>query len=231
VHAKRFAPFAAWVIQGLILIFRPAVAACNWISALLTGRRQTAPRLSRDEVRNIALLALEEGAIDQTEAGVLRNLIALREITVEEVMTPRTVVFTLPADRTAREATEKGPPPFARVPIVEGSLDHPKGLLHRQDLLKALSDGRQEVTLGELARPLHAVPELAKLPAILKQFVQRREHLFLVVDEYGGSVGIVTLEDVIETLLGMEIVDETDSVEDMQKLAKELVAKRRNLPH
>ncbi len=231
VHAKAFAPFAAWVIQGLIVVFRPAVAACNGISLLLTGRKQAVPTLSRDEVRNIASLALEEGAIDQTEAAVLRNLIALRETTVEEIMTPRTVVFTLAADRTVREATEKGPPPFARVPVVQGSLDHPRGLLHRQDLIRALTEGKMEVTLGEVARPLHAVPELAKLPAILKQFVQRREHLFLVVDEYGGSVGIVTLEDVIETLLGMEIVDETDSVEDMQLLAKQLVAKRRNLPH
>ncbi len=110
------------------------------------------------------------------------------------------------------------------------SLDDAKGLVHRRELLKALSTGRTEATLGELARPIHSVPEVAKLPAILKEFVQRRDHLFLVVDEYGGSVGIVTLEDVIETLLGVEIVDESDSVEDMQALAKQLVAKRQRRP-
>ncbi len=227
VHAKSLAPFAAWAIQGLIVGLRPVVAACNWISLLLSRGKQAVPRISRDEVRSLAQMALQEGAIDHAESTVLRNLIALREITIAQIMTPRTVVFTLRADQTVREVTQDGPPRFARIPVVGTSLDDPQGLVHRQELFKALSDGRTEATLGELARPLHAVPEVAKLSAILKAFVQRREQLFLVVDEYGGSVGIVTLEDVLETLLGVEIIDETDSVEDMQQLARQLLAKRR----
>jgi len=106
-------------------------------------------------------------------------------------------------------------------------LDEPKGVVHQRDLFAAVFQGKFETKLSDLARPMHAVPEVAKLPEVLEQFLQRREHLFLVVDEYGGSVGIVTLEDVLETLLGLEIMDETDSVADMQELAKQLVARRR----
>lgn len=230
VHAKRLAPLTAWAVQGLIVVLRPIVAACNWISLLLSGRRQHVPRLSRDEVRSLAHMALAEGAIDSAEAALLRNLIALRDVSVEEIMTPRTVVFSLRADQTVAEVTAEGPPRFARIPLIGASLDDPKGVVHRQDLFRALCAGKTAVTLGELARPLHAVPTLAKLPHVLQEFVRRREHLFLAVDEYGGSAGVVTLEDVVETLLGLEIVDETDTVDDMQELARQLLARRRRAP-
>jgi CBS domain containing-hemolysin-like protein len=144
-------------------------------------------------------------------------------------MTPRTVVYTLPADRTVSEVIEAGPPRFSRIPIVDRSLDQPRGIVHRREIFKAASEERGDATLADLARPLHAVPELAKLPFVLREFVRRREHLFLVVDEYGGNVGIVTLEDVVESLLGMEIVDETDPVVDMQQLARQLL-KNRGIP-
>jgi CBS domain containing-hemolysin-like protein len=229
VHAKRLAPFAAWTIQSLIVVLRPVVAACNWISLLLTRGKQAVPGLSRDEVRSLAQMALAEGAIDLTEAKLLRNLIALRDVTVGDIMTPRTVVFALPASQTVAHITGSSPPGFARIPIIGTSLDDPKGVVHWRDLFQALCEGRTEVTLAELARPLHAVPTVAKLPGVLKDFVHRREHLFLAVDEYGGSAGVVTLEDVVETLLGLEIVDETDTVDDMQQLARQLLQKRRKL--
>lgn len=147
------------------------------------------PKLSRDEIRSIAQMALDEGVIDQTEAMILRNLIALRDVTIESIMTPRTVVYTLQADQTVDQATQAKPPQFSRIPIVGSSLDDPKGVIHRRELFNAVAEGRSQSTLGELARPLHAVPEVARLPVVLKEFVERREHLFLVVDEYGGSVG------------------------------------------
>lgn len=227
VHAKRLAPFAAWTTHSLVVVLRPVVAACNWVSRLLSGRRRRGPWLSRDEVRSFAQMALAEGAIDLAEATLLRNLIALRDVRVEDIMTPRTVVFALGADQTVGEVARRGPPRFARVPIIGTSLDDPKGVVHRQDLFQAFCEGRTEVTLGELARPLHAVPAVARLPDVLRDFVQRRAQLFLAVDEYGGSAGVVTLEDVIETLLGQEIVDETDTIDDMQQLARQLLQTRR----
>ncbi len=226
VHTKRLAPFTAWTVHWLMVALRPVVAGCNGISKVLSGREQSVPRIDRDEVRSLARLAHEEGAIDENEAHVMRNLIALREISVEQIMTPRTVVFTLRADQTVGEATEGEPPRFARIPLVDETLDEVQGLIYRQDLLAARSEGRTETRLSELARPVHAVPWAATLPTVLETFLRRREHLFLVVDEYGGTAGIVTLEDVLETLLGAEIVDETDSVEDMRKLARQLVNAR-----
>jgi len=228
VHAKRLAPFAAWTIHYLIIILKPAVAACNRVSLFVSGSKQSVPKLSRDEIRSIAQMAREEGVLDPNEAMILRNLIALREVTIQSIMTPRTVVFTLQAEETVEQATRLHPPPFSRIPIVGNGLDDPRGVIHRRELYKALADGHAQTALGELARPLHAVPEVVSLPVVLKQFIERREHLFLAVDEYGGSVGIVTLEDVVEALLGVEIVDETDDVEDMQALAKEALDKLRH---
>lgn len=223
MHAKRLAPFTAWAVHVMILLLYPVVIVCNWISKLMSGRGHMVPLISRDEMRSLARLAHEEGAIDQNEARVMRNLIALREVTAEQVMTPRTVVSTLQAEQTVEEVTKGEPPRYARVPVIGKSLDDVKGLVHRHDLFKARSEGKTETTLGALARPIHVVPEAAELPAVLQEFLKRREQLFLVVDEYGGTAGIITLEDVMETLLGVEIMDETDAVEDMQKLARKLL--------
>lgn len=228
VHAKALAPFAADSIHVLILLLRPAVATCDWVSKLVSRRSQSVEGTSREEVGTMARLAVEEGVLDRDEAEIIRNLIALREMRVEEVMTPRPVVFVLGAGTTVAEAVRPGPPPFARIPVVGASLDEPRGLIHRHDLFTALAQGEGDVTLGALARPLHVVPEVARLPAALREFLRRREHLFLVVDEYGASVGIVTLEDVLESMLGMDIVDETDSVEDMREHARRLLLRRQS---
>ncbi len=220
VHAKKLAPFASITIEWMIRIFKPVVAVCNWISKLFSRSDQTMPRISREEVSNLARLAFEEGVVDQTEYAIVKNMVALRNVSVERVMTPRRVVFTYPATMTVSEALRAGPSRFARVPLVGQSLDEPMGVIHRRSLYMADNEGRGDQALVELARPLHAVPETASLQDVLYQFLQRREHLFLVVDEYGGSAGIVTLEDAIETILGMEIVDETDEDEDMQVVAR-----------
>ncbi len=227
VHAKRLAPAAVWIIRGIIIMLHPIVVACDAVSKMLSRSSQTLPKVSREEVRSLALVAMEEGALDPNESHVIRNLIALREVPVSEVMTPRTVVFSLRCEQTVEEVTGGRPPRFARIPVVQTSLDDVTGQVHRHQLYGAASEGRGEATMAELARPLHAVPEQARLPAVLETFLQRREHLFLVVDEFGGSVGIITLEDVLETLLGVEIMDETDTVADMRQLARQLLARRR----
>jgi CBS domain containing-hemolysin-like protein len=223
LYAKPLAPTASWIIGVLIVLLWPAVAGCEWVSRLFSRRGQGPPGISRLEVSGVAALALADGALDHDEARVIRNLIALREVTVGQVMTPRTVAYTLNADQTVESVTRGEPPPFARVPVVDGSLDHVKGQVHRHQLYKARSEGRGGVRLAELVRPLHAVPEVAPLSKVLKTFIERREQLFLVVDEFGGSAGLVTLEDALETLLGVEIMDETDTVEDMQALARKLL--------
>ena len=227
VHAKALAGFTAWSVYLMIVTLRPLVAACNAMSRTLSGNKTAAPLISREEVQSLARLAHEGGAIDRDEARILRNLIALRTATVQQVMSPRTVVYALPAETTVGEATAGDPPSFARFPVIGDSLDDVTGVLHRRDLYAARSGGDTQAKLAALARPIHAVPEQANLSTVLRTFLERREHLFLVVDEYGGAAGVVTLEDVLETLLGVEIVDETDTVEDMQALARQLLDGRR----
>ncbi|MEM7227462.1 MAG: hemolysin family protein [Planctomycetota bacterium] len=227
VHAKRLAGFTAMTCIILMWTLYPAVMACNWLSRAISGRGVHAPTISRDELRVVAGWAQQEGEIDTTEARIIRNMIALREVSVGEVMTPRTVVTSLRADRNIGDIAREGPPRFSRVPVIGRSLDDCLGIIHRLDLLRALSDGDMEKKVSELARPVHAVPLTARLPEVLRKFIERREHLFIVVDEYGGSAGVIALEDVLETILGLEIVDETDSTDDMQVLARELVAAHR----
>jgi len=221
VHAKALAGFTARTVRVLIVTLSPVVTACNWISKLISGRRQATPVISREEVQSFAGLAWSEGAIDEQEAHVMRNLIALRDTTVKGVMTPRTVVSSFRADQTVDEATVGEPPRFARTPVIGSSLDDVRGVVHRHDLYAARTAGRGGATLGEIARPAHVVPESARLTRVLEQFLERNEHLFVVADEYGGTAGIVTLEDVLETLLGAEIVDETDAAADMRAVARE----------
>jgi len=230
VHAKALAGFTAWTVHVLIVIFQPVVTACNAISRIFAGKQRVGGGIERDEVRSLALLAASEGAIDHSELHVIGNLMALREIPVERVMTPRTVVFTLRADQTVKDVLSTEPTRFARVPIVRESLDDVIGLIHRYELFEALKSGRTDLTLGELSKPIHVVPAVARLATVLETFIERREHLFLVVDEYGGVAGIVTLEDVLETLLGVEIVDETDVVADMRELAQRTLARSRRIP-
>ena len=219
MHAKKLAPFAAWAINGTIKLLWPVVVSCDWVSKRLSKNNHLVAKISREEIRGLANLALKEGTLDKNESRILRNLIAMRETIVKQVMTPRTVVFTLRADQTVREVTEVGPPCFARIPIIGDSPDDVKGIVHRYKLFRMLKEGELDITLDQLAQPLHSVPELAQLTKVLQTFIKRREQLFLAVNEYGGVAGIITLEDTLETLLGVEIVDETDSVEDMQELA------------
>ena len=231
VYAKPLAGFTASTVSILIMVLYPAVAACNWLSRAISGGGAEGPAISRDELRVVAGWAQDEGAIDPTEARIIRNMVALREVAVSEVMTPRTVVRTVDADQTVGEVTRGGAPRFSRLPVVGKSLDDVQGTVNRHDLLQAMIDGDADRTMGDLARPVHAVPGVARLPQVLRTFIDRKEHLFLVVDEYGGSAGVITLEDIVETILGLEIVDETDVTDDMQALARHLVdAHRRAHP-
>lgn len=222
VHAKRLAGFTAAWCTLLIKLLAPAVAACNALSRSLAPKESEAT-VSRDELRVVAGLAQEEGTLDQTEASIIRNMIALREIAVNDVMTPRTVVTMVRADQTIADAARDSAARFSRLPVIGDSPDDVRGVIHRRDLIDALSRDEDDRPVAELARPLHAVPRLAKLPVVLRTFIERREHLFLVVDEFGGTAGVITLEDIIETIIGQEIVDETDETVDMRELAARLV--------
>ena len=168
-------------------------------------------------------MSAEEGSILPIEADLVRNVLRLNEVTARQIMTPRTVVFKLEATQTVRDVADKvARMPTSRIPIFrDADPEHWIGWVLRSEILAALARDEFHITLDELSKPLGFVPEVVPGHLLLKQFLKRRTHILAVLDEYGGVLGVVTLEDVMESLLGQEIVDETDLVDNLQHEARQ----------
>ena len=219
VHAKRLAPVGVIMIDWMIWVSYPVVLALEVIGRLFkSGGHGGAP--TRQEIEILAELARSGGAIDQAESKIIQNLLSLRGVKARDVMTPRTVVFMLPASMSVGEALSENPKmAFSRIPIKGETVDDVVGMVLRTDMYEAIASGRTALSLSDLKRDLAVVPDSASLLDVLRRFGETGEHIFLVVDEYGGTDGVLTLEDVLETILGSEIVDETDQAVDMRDLA------------
>ncbi len=212
-------------IRTLIFLLYPLVLVSELLTRLITRGRQI-QHFSRDEFIAMASVGTETGDIEKHESKILHNLFMLQSMTVTEIMTPRTVMFSLPHDMLigeAQYAVEDSA--FSRIPIVDGSIDDVTGFVLKDEILAA-GESAQKNSLSDLQRELAAIPHSLHLPALLKLLLTEHHQIVLVVDEYGGTKGLVSLEDVMETLLGTEIVDELDDVTDMQALARREAAKR-----
>lgn len=220
-HWKFLAPFSAYAVQGLILLLYPFVFASERISRNLRSDNEL-PEVTREEMIMTAELGVEEGTLKLKESNIIKNLLMLDKIYVSDIMTPRSVFFALDAEMTAEQAIDKYKPiRFSRVPVYAGSLDNVIGMTHRYKILEAVSHDQLNVKMSELSSPIASIPERMTVQQALDFFIKDKEHLALVVDEYGVVTGLVTLEDAVETLLGVEIVDEFDHIEDMRKYALE----------
>ena len=209
------------------IISRPFVIIAQIIFKSIAGKESE--EASREELTAMVESAREEGAIDQEEYRILKNIMHFNEILVSDVMTPRTVVFSCDATRTVGEVFNAPElKKYSRFPIWEGTSldDGATGYVMTRDILNAALDGKSTKKLNEFAREVYFIPENAELDIALDLFIKRRQHLFLVVDEYGGIEGLLTMEDVLETMLGVEIVDEADKVIDLRELAKSRRDKR-----
>ncbi|MCB0342116.1 MAG: HlyC/CorC family transporter [Pseudobdellovibrionaceae bacterium] len=220
LYWKRLAPFCAYLIAALVKLTYPIVIMARYVKHLLGA--DNLPQTSREEMIETAEIGASEGVIRRKESMVIRNLLMLDKITVAEIMTPRSVTKAFEANQTVEAIVEKEKQiRFSRLPVFEKDMDHVVGLVHRYKILEAISHDLDTLPLKELMSPIHTVPETISVSAALDQFIKRNEHLFLVVDEYGIPAGLVTLEDAIETLLGVEILDEFDSIADMRAYARE----------
>jgi len=219
------AGITAAYIRTLIVILYPLVVASELLTRLITRGRKT-QRFSREEFIAMAGVGEETGDIEKHESRILKNLFLFQSLKVTAIMTPRTVMFTLPHDMPiadAQAAVENSA--FSRIPIIKGHIDEVLGFVLKDEILVA--GERAEIhKLSDLQREIKAIPDSLLLPALLKLLLDERHHIVLVVDEFGGTKGLVSLEDVLETLLGVEIVDELDDVTDMQELARKHWAKR-----
>lgn len=217
---KQLALVAALIIRWLTRLLFPLV----WLSAQLTrlfSGSGHASHVSREELAALAKLGARHGSLGPQESELLENILQLRQIRTGEILTPRTVVSALNQSLTVADAlTELEDSPFTRLPVYENDLDTVVGLAIRPRLLEAAREGHGSSGLADYVTSLHAVSEELPVMRLLDLFIRRREHMFLVHDEYGQTAGVVTLEDAMETLLGREIMDESDTVEDMQELAR-----------
>ena len=227
LYWKRILVPATFAIQVLIVMTYPLVVLLELLSKWL-AKDGNEDKVSREEVIAMAELGEDEGTIEESESTVIENVLMLDDIPVEEVLTPRSVIFALDKTSSVREVLDKyNDIEFSRIPVYEEGLDNIIGIVRRHVLLKSKAEDQFDVTMGELAKPIHTVEENDSVGNVLDEFVKRREHLFMVKDQFGQVAGLITLEDAIETLLGIEIVDETDSVVDMRKLALDNWRKKR----
>lgn len=225
--AKTLAPFTAYAIQWMTVPLWPLLIVLQWISSRIGGGH--AAQVTRDEVAITAELGQSAGVIDPSETRVIRNLFRLNQITIEDIMTPRPVVFMLPHDTTPdRVIQDHGRLRFTRIPVHgPGGADDIIGQTTRYAIHHAQHEGQGSKPLSELAKPLGNAQESDSVADTLDRFIRDQQHMLRVEDEFGGTAGIVTLEDCVETLLGVEIVDETDSAQDMREAAKKLLKQRR----
>lgn len=207
-------------VQTLIVTLFPIV----WISEKMTKFISHGKNLhifSRDEFVAMARVGEQSGQIDDNEARIIKNLFRFGSLNVTDIMTPRTVIAALSEDKTVADAAEYVVKiPFSRIVIYKKDIDDITGFVLRDDVLLRDNQERGGEALKTLKREILVVPESAVLTDLLEIFLKERQHIAIIVDEYGGTTGLVTLEDLIETLMGLEIVDEMDTVVDMRVLAR-----------
>jgi CBS domain containing-hemolysin-like protein len=216
----------AWFIQTLIWVLYPFIWVSERLTKLITAGKEVHV-FSREEFAAMAEIGAESGHLDDAESRILRNLFRFPELRADDIMTPRTVVFALQQDLTVAEVLVKHPEiPFSRIPIYGRNRDDITGFVLKTDLLIAQLQGRGDDPIAALKRELGIVLEDASVEHVADELLGERSHLLAVFDDHGGLAGVVSLEDVVETLIGIEIVDEADRVDDLRRLARQKWEKR-----
>jgi CBS domain containing-hemolysin-like protein len=219
-YAYKLAPIITYPLQAMIFFLKPIVWLCQLITKMLPQREEE--RISAEEVQTIASLSRESGDLEENEEKVINNIIELKSKIVRQVMTPRTVTFSMDENITVDQSMEMLTElsSHSRIPIYKTEPNDVTGIIMRKDVLQAAAEGKHELMLSTFKRPAHFVPETGPLNRILIDFFDRRQHLFIVVDEYGTMTGVISLEDILEEIMGREIIDESDKAKDMRELAR-----------
>ncbi|GAA4453744.1 CNNM domain-containing protein [Novipirellula rosea] len=227
LHWRRLAGSVALLVQGLIILMLPLVWMSEFLTRWLSGNKKQ-QLVTRAEIAAVAELGTREGLLKQHESRILRNLLKLESITVEDVMTPSTVVISFEESRHLSEMVEELKTlPVSRIPIYRERRDIVTGFVLRSDLLASVVSGDSDKPLSDFSRPILRIGEDESITVAFDHLLDSRAHIAMVMDKFGGVEGLVTLEDIIETLLGLEIVDEHDATVDMQELARQRWEMRR----
>jgi putative hemolysin len=215
-HPKKWAIFVAPTLRLFQWVIFPIVSAFEWLSHVFAGKPQT-QHISEEELRSLARVSSRQGAIEENEGVMIERLFAFNDITAEDIMTPRVRMVAIP-DNTALDDVVSfvSDHPFTRYPVMQESPDHIIGFVHSRDLLLAQQKIQKKWHIKDILLPIIYVPKQMPIDNVMREFQKRKTHMALVVDEFGGTEGLVTFEDVIEELVG-EITDEHDIGDNMIK--------------
>jgi CBS domain containing-hemolysin-like protein len=220
LHWRRLAGPTALFIRVLVVVLYPLIRISERLTRMLS-RGHAPEAFNREEFLAMAGMGEASGGIDPRESRILRNLFAMGTLRTWDVMTPRPVIAALAGDTSVVDALNTpNAGPFSRIPVYSRDIDDVAGFVLRDELRQADARGEGSRSIAGLARPILTVADSMPLTGLLEFLLEKRQHVALVVGEYGDTVGLVTLEDVVETLLGDEIIDERDRVSDMQRLAR-----------
>jgi len=220
-YAVKLAPVIARPLYWMVILFKPIIWLCQMITRLIPQNKERG-NISAEELRTIASLSLKSGEIEADQARVINNILELGNKIVRQVMTPRTVTFSLNQDLTVADTIklESMFSRHSRIPLYHDTPNDVVGIVMRKDILLAAAEQKNTLPLSQLMNPVHFVAETAPLNRVLVDFYERHQHLFVVVDEYGAITGIISMEDILEEIVGREIMDESDKAKTMRELAR-----------
>ena len=218
---KFLAKFSYYTLKIMLFITYPLVVVSMKITRVFAPQKNN--KITREQLSAMANLGYDEGVFSMQENRIIQNLIDLKMVKASDILTPRVVVFSADEDLTIEEfCNDKNYLQFSRIPIYSNQIENITGYIFLQDVIEKKSNSESlNIKLKTLKRDILTVPKTINVLLLFNQLLERKEHMSIVVDEYGGLSGIITTEDIIETLIGLEIIDETDKVVDMQKFAKQ----------
>jgi len=220
VYGRSLAGPVAYALKGLVWTMAPVIWLMGRITRLI-GRGSKDDAVTAEEIQVMARLSGRTGGIKIFQQQAIERVLTLHEKTAKDVMTPRTVIFSLNQQIKLSEAVRvSGRMEHSRIPVFDKSPEDVVGIVLTKDILVALAEEDTDKNLSNLMRPIHFVAETARLNTVLGEFLELKQHLFAVIDEYGGLAGLISLEDILEEILGREIMDESDEVADKQELAR-----------
>lgn len=227
VYWKKLAPTSARIIRFFVLLTYPIILITQFVTKKIKGK-DNSDSISREELIHTTLLSEEEGVIGDLESDIIENTLTLKDMKIKDILTPRSVMYSVEKNTVIKDILDdKRTYKFSRVPVYEGTIDNIVGVILTKKLFKQAIRNENE-TIDVIMKPVFTLNENIPVSKALNMFIQKKEHMFIVLDNYDQTEGIITLEDCIETLLGLEIMDESDTTADMRKLAlNKMKAKRK----
>lgn len=218
---RQLARITSMIIKGMIIFTYPLVLISGVLTRMIS-KNSVKQTTSREEIAALASIGTDEGVFSEKEHKIIQNLLRLKNVKVREIMTPRVVVAIADENLTLKDFLKnKDYLKFSRIPIYSDTDENITGYVFRQTVFEKLAEDLHQLQLKDIKRDIVIAPSSIVLLSLWEKLLKEKEHIALVVDEYGGFDGIVTMEDIIETLLGLEIIDEKDTITDMQKYARE----------